>query len=205
MISITPAQIAGLAPKAIDVYKQAFAAADTVLASYGINETALRLSHFMAQVLHESGALTVRTESLNYRAERLMQVWPSRFPTLEAAKPYEHNPEKLANFVYGGRMGNVNPGDGYKFIGRGLIQITGRASYEKFGKLLGIDLVANPDLVVSADYALKLAAEEWKAGKCSIKADADDIVGVTKIINGGTIGLDDRKAWLAKCKAIWHG
>jgi putative chitinase len=204
MIAITPAQLQQLAPKAIDTYRTAFASADTALVPYGINDTALRLAHFMAQILHESGALTVRTENLNYRAERLIQVWPSRFPTIDAAKPYEHNPEKLANFVYGGRMGNVNPGDGWKFIGRGLIQITGRSSYEKFGRLLGVDLANNPDFAFNGDWALKLAAEEWKAGNCNAKADADDIVGVTKIINGGTIGLDDRKAWLAKCKVIWH-
>lgn len=204
MIAVTSAQLAQLAPNAIDAYRTAFASADTVLVPYGINDSALRLSHFMAQVLHESGALTIRSENLNYRADRLMQVWPSRFPTLETAQPYEHNPEKLANFVYGGRMGNVNPGDGWAFIGRGLIQLTGRSSYEKYGHLLGADFANTPDLVVSGDWALKVAAEEWKAGNCNAKADVDDVVGVTKIINGGTIGLDARKAWLAQCKAIWH-
>jgi putative chitinase len=203
MISITSAQLAQLAPKCIDVYKQTFAAADTVLQPYGINNTALRLSHFMAQVLHESGALTICSENLNYRADRLMAVWPKRFPTLDVAQSYEHNPQKLANYVYGGRMGNTDPDDGWKYIGRGLIQITGRESYRKFGKLLGVDLEANPELAVSADWALKIAAEEWKAGNCNAKADADDIVGLTKIINGGIIGLPERKAWLVKTKAVW--
>lgn len=82
----------------------------------------------MAQVLHETGGLTVLVENMNYRAERIVQVWPSRFRTIEEATPYAHNPEKLANKVYGGRMGNTHPGDGWRFIGRGLLQITGRES-----------------------------------------------------------------------------
>ena len=204
MISITQTQLAGLAPNAIDIYKQAFVTADTVLQPYGINGSALRLCHFMAQVLHESGALTIRSENLNYRAERLMVVWPSRFPTLESAKPYEHDPRKLANFVYGGRMGNSGPDDGWKYIGRGLLQITGHDSYRKYGQLLGADLEGNPEFALDPQWVLKIAAEEWKAGGCNAKADADDIVAITKIINGGKIGLAERKAWLVKTKAVWH-
>jgi putative chitinase len=204
MIAITQAQILGLAPKAIQVYRDAFAAADAELAPFGINNTALRLSHFLAQVLHESGALMLVKENLNYSVEGLMKTWPKRFPTVEIAQQYARNPEKIANFVYGGRMGNVDPGDGWKYIGRGLIQITGRDNYRKFGGLLGVDLQANPDLVAGADWVLKVAAAFWQDKQCNALADADDIVGITKKINGGLVGLDDRKAWLAKCKAIWH-
>jgi putative chitinase len=142
-------------------------------------------------------------ESLNYRAERLLQVWPTRFKTIADATPYAHNAEALANNVYSGRMGNVNPGDGWKFIGRGLMQITGRESYERYGKALGIDLAGNPDLATDPQYTLAIAGEEWVASKCNEYADADDIKKVTKAINGGYIGLKERGDWLAKTTAIW--
>jgi putative chitinase len=203
MVPVTQAQIAQLAPHCLVGFKQAFASADTVLTPYGINDSARRLAHFMAQVLHETGGLTIQSENLNYSAERLMAVWPKRFPNLDAATPYARNPEKLANLVYGGRMGNIDPGDGYKYIGRGLLQITGRASYKKFGDLLGIDLAGTPALAVDPQWALKVACEVWKWLGCNAKADADDIVAVTKAINGGLTGLADRQAWLVKTKAVW--
>ncbi len=203
VVKITAAQLVALAPNARQNYKDAFAQADTVLADYGINKNALRLSHFMAQVLHEVGGLTILIENMNYRAARITQVWRSRFPTVASAEPFAHNPEKLANNVYGGRMGNTQPGDGFRFIGRGLIQLTGRESYQKFGDRLGVNLTANPDLAFSAEWALKIAAEEWKASGCNALADADDLRGVTRAINGGLIGLDSRRNWLEKTKRIW--
>lgn len=204
MISVTQAQIVGLAPKAQQIYRDAFASSDATLAPFGINDNALRLCHFLAQVLHESGALIFVSENLNYSAEGLMKTWPKRFPTLDIAQQYARNPEKIANFVYGGRMGNVDPGDGWKYIGRGLIQITGRDNYRRFGGLVGADLEGEPALVTSAPWVLKVAAAFWQDKQCNALADADDIVGITKKINGGLNGLDDRKAWLAKCTAIWH-
>lgn len=203
MIKVTLEQLKKLAPNIRANYQEAFAEADTVLANYGINKNKLRVVHFLAQVLHESGGLTIFIENMNYRAERIVQVWNKRFPTVEAAKPYAHNPEKLANKVYGGRMGNVNPGDGWKFIGRGLIQLTGRESYKKFGDRLGVNLVANPDLAFSGKWALKIAAEEWKASGCNAFADEDSIRKVTKAINGGLIGLASREDWLIKTRKIW--
>jgi putative chitinase len=204
MISITREQIVALAPHAKQQYLDAFAAADNVLANYEANANALRVAHFVAQVLHETGALTILTESLNYSTpERLMAVWPSRFPTKEAALPFVRNSQALAEKVYGGRMGNVDPGDGFKYIGRGMIQITGRESYERFGRALGIDLAGAPDLAVDSRYSLAIAAEEWRASGCNGFADNDDLRAVTKAINGGYIGLDERRAWLVKTKATW--
>jgi putative chitinase len=203
MVPFTAAQLAQLAPHSLDAYQQAFVVADTVLEPYGINETSQRLAHFMAQVLHETGALTIQSENLNYSPQRLMAVWPKRFPTLAEAEPYAHNPEKLANLVYGGRMGNVDPGDGFKYMGRGLLQLTGRAAYKKYGDLLGIDLAGNPALILDPQWALKVACEVWRGLACNTKADADDVTAVTKAINGGQVGLADRQAWLVKTKAVW--
>ena len=203
MVKITPEQLRQIAPNARSSYRQAFDAAYNVLAHYGINANGLRLSHFMAQVLHETGGLTVLVEDMNYRAERIVQVWPSRFRSVEEARPYAHNPSKLANKVYGGRMGNVRQGDGWRFIGRGLLQITGRESYEKYGRALGINLADNPDLALDPSWVLKIAAEEWTASNCSTHADADNVRRVTRCINGGLIGLSSRQNWLIKAKRIW--
>jgi len=206
MVPISAEQLDSLAPKAKAFYRDAFLNGAGLLAKYGINDTALRLAHFMAQVLHESGALTITEESLFYtHAERIRDVWPTRFKSVTDAEPYTRNPEKLANFVYGDRkdIGNDQPGDGFRFIGRGLIQITGRDSYSRFGRKLGADLVTDPKLAFSTQWCLALAAEEWTEKGCNALADADNIRGVTKKINGGTIGLAERIAWLAKTKAVW--
>jgi predicted chitinase len=203
MKRITSSNLTLLAPNIREVYRQAFQNADNILASYHINDNGLRISHFMAQILHESGGLTIFKENMNYRAERIVQVWPSRFPTMADALPFAHNPEKLANKVYGRRMGNVNPGDGWKFIGRGLIQVTGRESYKKFGDKLGVDLVGNPELAISAEWCLKIACEEWKEKGCNSLADADNLNLITRRINGGLIGLSSRRDWLVKTKHIW--
>jgi putative chitinase len=203
MTPLTTSQLSLLAPNARSVYVTAFGNADAVFAKYGTNDTPLRLAHFMAQVLHETGGLMILVESMNYSAPRLPVVWPSRFPNTTVADAYAHNPEKLANFVYGGRMGNTGPDDGWRYIGRGLLQITGRESYAKYGAKLGIDLVANPDLAASSDWCLQVAAEEYTACGCNEAADRDDLRAVTKLVNGGYIGIDERQAWLKKTKSVW--
>jgi putative chitinase len=203
MVKITAEQIKRLAPNVRSVYAEAFRQADDVLAHYGVNDNRLRLCHFMAQVLHETGGLTVLVESMNYSAPRIVKVWPKRFHSEEEAAPYAHNPQKLANKVYGGRMGNTRPGDGWRFIGRGLLQITGRESYEKYGSALRIDLAGNPDTAFDPAWALKIAAEEWVASDCNRLADADDVRRVTIAINNGTTGLAERTEWLAKTKHVW--
>lgn len=203
MIKITPEQLQRIAPNARSNYRQAFAQADSVLAHYAINANGLRLSHFMAQVLHETGGLKVLEEDMYYRPERIVKVWPKRFSSVEEARPYAYNPEKLANKVYGGRMGNTQKGDGWRFRGRGLLQITGREDYEKYGGRLGIDLASAPELAVDPAWTLKIAAEEWDAKKCNALADADNIRRVTRIINGAEIGLASRQEWLVKTKRMW--
>lgn len=217
VFSITKAHIDALTKNARSVYLTALTDADRVLDGIasadgeaipiGINATPLRAAHFMAQILHETDGLSIRIESMNYSAERLTVVFPKRFPTLAAAAPYAHSPAKLAERTYGGRMGNgpEGSGDGWKYIGRGMLQITGRESYEKYGAQLGIDLAGDPDLAFSAEWSLRIAAAEWAAGRrngrtCNQMADDDDIVGITKVINGGTIGLSSRQEWLRRAK-----
>ncbi|MCE9523142.1 MAG: peptidoglycan-binding protein, partial [Alphaproteobacteria bacterium] len=157
---------------------------------------------FLAQLGHESNGLTHREENLNYSATRLMEIWPSRFPTLDIAKQYDRDPEKLANFVYGGRMGNVNTGDGYRFRGRGYIQLTGRDAYRDVGKIAGLDLETHPELAASPEHAVKIACAFWTWKKINPACDVGDFTAVTKKINGGTNGLDDRLEWLTKVKSV---
>jgi len=209
-MDITFDQVHSLAPGTLDEYAAAFRAADVndILAKYKISNSGLRLAHFFAQMLEETGGFRIQIESLRYSPSRLMAVWPHRFPTIEIAQQYAYNEEKLGNFVYGGRMGNVNPGDGFRYRGRGLLQITGRSAYAKYGQQIGIDLEGNPDLAFHRDHCFEIAAAEWAAsgngGKtCNQLADRDDIVGVTWAINGGQTGIEDRRFWLTKTKAIW--
>jgi putative chitinase len=149
---------------------------------------------FIGQCGHECGNFRILEENLNYRAETLMKLWPRRFPTLEFAKQYEKNPRKIANSVYANRMGNRDEasGDGFRFRGRGAVQLTGHSGYFYAGKALGTDFVANPDLVSTPQYAALTAGWFWSTHKCNEAAEAGDWVKLTKIINGGTIGLDDR-------------
>jgi putative chitinase len=203
MIPVTVDQVRRLAPHAKGLYLEAFANADDVLSRYGVNENGRRVAHFMAQTLHETGGLTILVENLNYSAERLTKVWPARFPTVEKAAPFARNPEKLAERVYGGRMGNIHPGDGWRYIGRGFKQLTGRANYARFGDILGIDLVGNPDLAIDPRYSLEIAAAFWRERGCSDAADRDDLRAVTLAVNGGLIGFAERNAWLLKARSIW--
>src|SRR5258707_10224113 len=124
MISITTDQLQRLAPKMLPNYRDAFAGADPVLAKYGINDSGLRLAHFMAQILHESGAFTITTESLNYRPERLLDVWPTRFKTLDDAQPFAHNPEALGNKVYNGGRGARGASRGRSWLAEALLPPT---------------------------------------------------------------------------------
>ena len=160
-------------------------------------DSALRLAHFLAQCGHESGGFRLTKENLNYSAKGLNGIFKKYFPTLESALPYERKPEKIANKVYGGRMGNgpESTGDGAKFCGRGYIQLTGKDNYTAFGKSIGEDVCANPQ-VVAEKYALLSAA--WFFNKNGLHKMADggasDVVvtSITKRVNGGTIGLPDR-------------
>ena len=151
---------------------------------------------FIGQCGHECGNFRILEENLNYRAETLCKLWPKRFPTLEFAKQYEKNPRKIANNVYSSRMGNrdESSGDGYRFRGRGCIQLTGHANYYHASQALGVDFVAEPDLVSTPKYAALTAGWFWSTHNCNELAEAGNWVALTKKINGGTIGLDDRVA-----------
>jgi putative chitinase len=165
---------------------------------FGIITPAQQAS-FIGQASHESGNFKTLEENLQYRAETLMRVWPKRFPTLEFAKQYEKNPKKIANSVYSNRMGNRDEasGDGHRFRGRGLFQLTGHSNYFHAGKALGEDFVMNPDLVATPMYAALTAGFFWQTHKLNQYADARDYVTMTKKINGGTIGLADRQKHIA--------
>jgi putative chitinase len=171
-----------------------------VFEKYHIN-TPLRVAHFMAQISHESDGGTITAENMNYTtAARIAAVWPSRF-TQETAQAYVRKPKELANKVYNGRMGNAPMSDdGFNFRGRGLLQITGKESYQNIGKLTGLDLIKNPDLANAPDTALTVAACEFEYLKCLPACDDDDIRLVTKRVNGGYIGIDSRRNWLTKWK-----
>lgn len=161
--------------------------------------TPAQQASFIGQASHESGNFKTLEENLQYRAETLMRVWPKRFPTLEFAKQYEKNPKKIANSVYSNRMGNrdESSGDGHRFRGRGLFQLTGHSNYFHAGKALGEDFVMNPDLVATPMYAALTAGFFWQTHKLNQYADARDYVTMTKKINGGTIGLADRQKHIA--------
>ena len=165
-------------------------------AKFGIN-TPLRLAHFLAQCGHESGGFRATQENLNYSAKGLMGIFRKYFPNEALANAYARQPAKIASKVYGGRMGNgpESTGEGFKFRGRGYIQLTGKENYTAFGKSIGEDMVANPDKV-AGPYALLSAA--WFFSKNGLHRMADEgssdavVTKITKRVNGGTIGLPDR-------------
>lgn len=168
-----------------------------------IASSPVRLSHWLGQMAHESGGFRVLSENMNYTsAASLSRVWPSRFPNAAAAAPYVRNPQALANKVYGGRMGNTQTGDGWRFRGRGLVHLTGRANYELAQRSTGIPLVSNPDLASDPENAVRLAVWYWNSKNLNILADADNINGLTRRINGGTIGLADRITRTNRAKAL---
>ena len=176
---------------------------NTAFAKYDIS-TPLRQAAFIGQCQHESTNFTKLEEGLNYSAARLMAVWPSRFPSLDVASQYANNPEKLANKVYGGRadLGNKQDGDGFAFHGRGCIQLTGRDSYERCGEAISVDLINQPQLLVEPHYAALSAGWFWNKKGLNALADVKDYDTMTKRINGGLLGLDDRKAKIAKAREI---
>lgn len=167
------------------------------MAKFDIN-TPQRQAEFLAQVAHESGGFKRLTENLNYDAAGLARVWPGRFSSgtgpNELARDISRQPEKIANAAYGGRMGNTAPDDGWKYRGRGLIQLTGRSNYAAAAAALNLPLLDQPDLVATPDVAALTAAWFWSKNGLNRLADARDTRGITQRINGGTVGLDDRLA-----------
>ena len=155
-----------------------------------------RQACFLGQCAHESGGFSALQENLNYKQEGLCKVWPKRFPTVEDAEPYHKQPQKIANKVYASRMGNGDEGsgEGWKYRGRGLIQLTGKDNYRACGEALGVDLLENPDLVATPQYAALSAGWFWDKNHLNTYADKNDMQGLTKKINGGTHGIEDRIA-----------
>jgi len=183
-------QYLGLGPEWLEPLTKAFD-------KYSIN-TNKRQACFLGQCLHESGGFKHLEENLHYSAASLMRTWPSRFPDMDTAEKYANNPEKIANKVYGGRMGNTEEGDGWKYHGRGIIQLTGKENYANCGHSLGVDFVGNPDWVATPEYAALSAAWFFNKKGLNELADVMDIETMTKRINGGTLGIDTRKAQINK-------
>jgi putative chitinase len=171
----------------------------TLFKQYGVT-TPLRIAHFLGQLEHESN-LTPISENLNYSSSGLIRVFRKYFTDLESIQ-FQRQPQKIANRVYANRMGNGNEasGDGWKYRGRGFIQLTGKSNYSELSKAVGIDFVANPDLLLDEPNALISALWFWNKHNLNKFADGNDIVSITKKINGGTIGLNDRIKKVNK----WH-
>jgi putative chitinase len=158
---------------------------------------------FIGQCSHECNNFKTLQENLNYKPETLSKLWPQRFP-MDVANEYAHKPEKIANKVYANRMGNRDEqsGDGWRFHGRGCIQLTGHDSYFHAGKALGVDLVSNPDLVADPKYAALTAGWFWSTHNCNALAEANDYEALTRKINGGLFGLSERIAKTQKAYQV---
>jgi putative chitinase len=164
--------------------------------------TPQRQAAFIGQCAHESGNFKALQENLNYSAEGLMKTWPSRFATKEIADQYARQPVKIAGKVYNGRLGNTSEEEAAKYLGRGLIQLTGKENYDHCGLGIGIDLLSDPSLLLDPRYAALSAGWFWNKKGLNSLADASDIETMTKRINGGLIGLEDRKAKIAKALSV---
>jgi putative chitinase len=174
---------------------------EETFAKYDIS-TPQRQAAFIGQCSHESANFTKLEENLNYSAEGLMKTWPSRFPTKEIADQYARNPAKIAGKVYNGRLGNTNEEEASKYLGRGLIQLTGKENYERCGNSINVDLVNNPNYLLDPKYATLSAGWFYNRKGLNELADANDIETMTKRINGGLLGLDDRKIKIAKALSV---
>lgn len=197
---ITEQQLLQILPNAGRQAGVFVSALNTAMNRYGIVGTP-RTAAFIAQVGHESGQLARLAENLNYSADGLMKTWPSRFDSVRATAA-ARNPEQIANIVYAGRMGNIAPGDGWKYRGRGLIQITGRANYAACGEELGLDLINQPELLELPQHAAMSAAWFWFTHGLNTLADQGEFVKITRRINGGVNGLADRQALYDKALKV---
>lgn len=205
-----------VAPNAKSNYVDGFTNSQDLLFQFGIN-TPLRISHFLAQVLHETGGGSVLFENLSYSTPaRLLQIFGIGHHSA-AIRPEEvdgliGNPQALAERVYGlgnprkaRELGNINPGDGYRYRGAGALQTTGGANYKKMGDLSGVDFHGQPELIVDPAHVLKPAIHEWDLGKLNAAADRNDIRTITRVINGGYNGMAERQAWFDKVWRIANG
>jgi putative chitinase len=167
----------------------------------GIN-TPLRLHHFFAQIATETGGMRLLEEDLHYSASRLLEIFPARVSEAQAHE-LAHKPMAIANHVYNGRLGNRPPMDGWTYRGSGLIQLTGRANFAARSRELNMPLEENPDLVRAAPMAFETAVAYWTARNINAAADADDIVEVRRLVNGGSNGLAESRVWLARARKLF--
>lgn len=177
---------------------------ERTLPKYGIADSRRRLAHFFAQVMHESGFMHFDMENMNYSAKALRAVFGKYFKTEKEAEAYARKPEKIANHVYSNRMGNgsESSGDGWKYRGRGLIQLTGKANYKAFADWVGDQRIMDDPDLVATEYAVHSAIFFWDKNRLNTLADKDDIVRLTKRINGGVNGLAHRKELLNKANGL---
>jgi putative chitinase len=177
-----------------------------ILPDYDIN-TPERVACFLGQTMVESAGYKALTENLNYKPETLMKVWPHYFPTPEIAQQYGHHPEQIANRAYANRMGNgpESSGDGWRYCGRGLIQITGKDNYSRFAQSIDTPVEEIPDFLATFEGAVQSACWFWESNNLNALADNGDVVGLTKKINGGTLGLQERQQHTAQAHQILQG
>ena len=197
MIELTSSQIKQIFPNASSDHLNEFEKQHSELFSKYVEN----VPFFLAQIGHESAGLSRLVENLNYSAQGLIKTWPTRFHNLVHARKFERNPELIANNVYANRMGNGSTasGDGWRFRGRGYIQLTGKDAYITVGNLIGVDLVNNPDFACDPKYALRVVCGVWSWKKLN---GINDFVTVTRRINGGVHGLTDRQNWLRRIETI---
>jgi putative chitinase len=198
-------RIAPIIPDALDNYREAIRRGGELFEENEIT-TPLRMAHFMAQSLHETGGFTVLRENMNYSAQRLFDVFGvnhhSAAITNEEAFDLARKPERIAERVYGlgnphkaQELGNTQPGDGFRYRGNGILQTTGRGAHRETGRAVGVDFENNPDLATTPEHALKPALHEWTKNGMNAFADRNDIRGITRRINGGFNGLAERQVW----------
>jgi len=197
---ITAQQLLQILPNAGQVAGVFVPVLNTAMSRYQIVGTK-RIGAVIAQVGHESGHLTLLVENLNYSADALRKTWPSRF-NAELASTAARKPEQIANIAYGNRMGNTEQGDGWKYRGRGLIQITGKNNYRDCGEALGLDLINHPELLEKPQHACMSAAWFWASRGLNTLADAGSFSKITSRINGGQNGAAGRQALYAKALKV---
>lgn len=199
---LTKEQIRNIYPNSkIDYINSLYNQQEEIFENYKISKEQVPM--LLAQIGHESAGLTILTENLNYSAEGLVKVWPNRFYNLTFASKFAKNPQKIANYVYANRMGNgpETSGDGWKYRGRGPIQITGKDCYNKISEIIKIDLVSNPDIVLDPNIMFKTVGGFWIWKNLP---KVNDFKQMTRIINGGLNGYNERVEWLKKINKILH-
>lgn len=215
LMARTIAAVNRLAPRAHSNYSEAIRQGAPLFEKHGIT-TPQRMAHFLAQAMQETGSFTVLRESMNYRAPRIMEIFgvghhSAKITEAEAAT-LAHNERTLSERVYGlgnprkaRELGNTEAGDGFAYRGNGVLQTTGRGNHRRMGRASGLDFEGHPELVSAPEHALKPALQEWTDGNLNVAADRNDIVKITKVINGGDNGLPERKAFFNKLLPLLKG